>query len=804
MVHRADRNAVMASLDVPAFLPCGRRYGLGRPGFSTATIPPRVTLTPSTTFQTPFFSTDRMSFSSLNVSGRESHNRMSSTSTRKTTMSSISAKPSEELPPTPAAKRPIFLALLCSVSVLFGTPDFDYIAMNSDATIMNSKALALEKSSNSDPSLESSSSTWSPSSSSLSDRLFKSMSAREITRDSNSSPTRNKQRYWDLMKGSSDDISFANEKLIDHAVATVSTMYYDSSGGFNFDSQEFYANWKKFRYSTLHPREVSSGSKEKNNINEFESLDKNGFATRGNAVKTLKSTISQLNDPYSKYLTREELRAELKGGSDGFLGLGALVDSSSPSSSTLAFDTKKPIRPSSTSSTKEFDRISNRPVQGGVSLESSTSLTEQFAIPFSGGTSASASGIHGKINSKKGILSVAQAENLPVITAIIPDSPAERAGLVVGDRIASVGDYQFTGMSRSHVEKALRQKFHADNYFGRADLTVAKRVMTPPALDNENTRYDADGNIVEEKYVFEDGWYRPKNNRQSRLDSMMLSEQVLGYKLSHMKSIPTTITAKLDSSVPPASAASPELIQSKFPSVVGGDPIVHFELLTPDDSIFQHMAKPGESRAVGYIRLTRFSRSSSDGFIDAIKSLEEAGAQSYIIDLRNNYGGVIQEAMLTASTLLRDPHSVLCYTLNSRGGFKPQENMEYIVDPKYPGYLLSSESSTVARDQVRREHPEYLEDGGWSSPTSYASLKELRMTRGIKPAHFAPSSYGGAKAEDLERPTALLDNKDTDLEKLADVMTWNSQKKLVILINEGTGKSHCGLKLRLSDALYLY
>jgi hypothetical protein len=23
---------------------------------------------------------------------------------------------------------------------------------------------------------------------------------------------------------------------------------------------------------------------------------------------------------------------------------------------------------------------------------------------------------------------------------------------------------------------------------------------------------------------------------------------------------------------------------------------------------------------------------------------------------------------------------VLCYTLNSRGGFKPQENMEYIVD----------------------------------------------------------------------------------------------------------------------------
>ncbi|MBV5332380.1 hypothetical protein JZU54_02165 [bacterium] len=39
------------------------------------------------------------------------------------------------------------------------------------------------------------------------------------------------------------------------------------------------------------------------------------------------------------------------------------------------------------------------------------------------------------------MLSVAQAANLPVITAIVPDSPAERAGLVVGDRIASGGNY---------------------------------------------------------------------------------------------------------------------------------------------------------------------------------------------------------------------------------------------------------------------------------------------------------------------------------------------------------------------------
>lgn len=683
-------------------------------------------------------------------------------------------------PERPAAKKSV-MALLWAVTVFFGSPNFEGTDIPVHAT-MNYKASALE-------SISSNDSMQSFSTSTLSNKLFESMSAREITKDP-ASPPRNRQRYWDSMKGTKDDITFANEKLIDRAVATISTMYYDTSGGFNFDAHDFYAKWKKFRYSTLNPHNDARNDREQINMDEFGSLAKNGFSTRENAVKTLKSIVSQLNDPYSKYLTREELIGELEGGDDGFLGLGALVDAPKPSSSTLVFDPNQSVTPLSSSPKKEFNRISNRPVQGGVSLESPISPNEKFTIPMSKTPSVYVSRSIGKTNPKKGILSVAQAANLPVITAIIPDSPAERAGLVVGDRIASVGDYQLTGMRRSGVQKALRQKFHASNYFGRADLTIAKQVLTssPLALNNKDARYDVDGNIIEEKYVFEDGWYRPKS-RQRTFDSRMQSEQLLGYKLSHVKSIPTTLTAKLDSSATLTKTPSSDMILSKYPSVVGGDSIVHFELLTPDDSIFQHMSKSGESQPVGYIRLTRFSRSSSTGYINAINSLEEAGAQSYIIDIRNNYGGVIQEAMLTASTLLRDPHDVLCYTLNSRGGFKPQENMEYIVDSVYPGYLLSSESTNASRDQVRREHPEYLEDGGWSSPTSYASLKELRMTRGIKPAHSASSSIGPVRGQGLERQTAFLDKNEIDLQNLANVMTWNSQKKLVILINEGTASA---------------
>ena len=98
------------------------------------------------------------------------------------------------------------------------------------------------------------------------------------------------------------------------------------------------------------------------------------------------------------------------------------------------------------------------------------------------------------------------------------------------------------------------------------------------------------------------------------------------------------------------------------------------------------------------------------------------------------------------------------------------------MDPHYNGYLLSTEKKSVARDQVRKEHPEYLKDGGWVSPTSYASLKELRMTRGIKPAH-------AASIEDLGN---VAMRKDMDISQLAEIMTQKSQKKVVVLINEGT------------------
>ena len=134
--------------------------------------------------------------------------------------------------------------------------------------------------------------------------------------------------------------------------------------------------------------------------------------------------------------------------------------------------------------------------------------------------------------------------------------------------------------------------------------------------------------------------------------------------------------------------------------------------------------------------------------------------------------------MLTASTLLRDPHAVLCYTMNSRGGFTPHDAEEYIVDKRYPGYLLSKESRSAALEQVRRESPEMLEnDGaGWVPPSSFVSLHEQTTKRGIHMNNRYPAN----------------NNNNNSNKYMMNVQFQNqlrAQKKLVILINEGTASS---------------
>lgn len=70
---------------------------------------------------------------------------------------------------------------------------------------------------------------------------------------------------------------------------------------------------------------------------------------------------------------------------------------------------------------------------------------------------------------------------------------------------------------------------------------------------------------------------------------------------------------------------------------------------------------------VALLRLTQFSNGAGDALANALSQAQEAGAQSVVLDLRNNPGGYIREAMQVASMFV-PPDSVVYVSQTRDGG----------------------------------------------------------------------------------------------------------------------------------------
>jgi carboxyl-terminal processing protease len=70
-------------------------------------------------------------------------------------------------------------------------------------------------------------------------------------------------------------------------------------------------------------------------------------------------------------------------------------------------------------------------------------------------------------------------------------------------------------------------------------------------------------------------------------------------------------------------------------------------------------------RKVGYVRLTQFNGNAASDMAKAIAKLEEQGADSYVLDLRGNPGGLLQGAVEIARQWL--PEGVIVYTVDRNG-----------------------------------------------------------------------------------------------------------------------------------------
>ncbi|GAB4137605.1 MAG: S41 family peptidase [Cyanobacteria bacterium J069] len=79
---------------------------------------------------------------------------------------------------------------------------------------------------------------------------------------------------------------------------------------------------------------------------------------------------------------------------------------------------------------------------------------------------------------------------------------------------------------------------------------------------------------------------------------------------------------------------------------------------------------------VGYIRLTQFSANAAEEVAHAVARMEQQDANAYVLDLRNNPGGLLQAGIDIARLWLRD--STIVYTVNRDG---IQDSFSALSDP---------------------------------------------------------------------------------------------------------------------------
>jgi C-terminal processing protease CtpA/Prc len=91
-----------------------------------------------------------------------------------------------------------------------------------------------------------------------------------------------------------------------------------------------------------------------------------------------------------------------------------------------------------------------------------------------------------------------------------------------------------------------------------------------------------------------------------------------------------------------------------------------------------------EGRRISYIRLHRFDAQATDQLRSVLFAEERVGAAGYVIDLRNNMGGVFQEGLKMATLFLPDPKAVLCFTMDAWGGYSPHLAEEYDTSTALP------------------------------------------------------------------------------------------------------------------------
>ena len=93
----------------------------------------------------------------------------------------------------------------------------------------------------------------------------------------------------------------------------------------------------------------------------------------------------------------------------------------------------------------------------------------------------------------------------------------------------------------------------------------------------------------------------------------------------------------------------------------GVDELLEFTIKRDEIPIHSRDAAYMADTHIGYIKLNRFAQTTNEEFTEALETLKKQGAQSLILDLRDNGGGYLEQAIELADEFLND-QKLIVYT----------------------------------------------------------------------------------------------------------------------------------------------
>ncbi len=109
----------------------------------------------------------------------------------------------------------------------------------------------------------------------------------------------------------------------------------------------------------------------------------------------------------------------------------------------------------------------------------------------------------------------------------------------------------------------------------------------------------------------------------------------------------------------------------------------------------------GIEDGIGYIRVTRFSKDTAKEFRDAVRELQAQGLDGLVVDLRDNPGGLLEDAVVMVDALVEPGPAIVETRGRTRKATREYESTnEPVLAPETPLTILVNQGSASASEIV--------------------------------------------------------------------------------------------------------